>query len=135
MKKRFSILIAGLLLILAPLALAAQEKPKDTFVGIWDITIEGTPNGDFTMRVKFERIDGELKGSLVKQENSENTESAEGFGMEFSKIEEKEGKSFIAHFASDSGYDVYLSLEKKDDNSLVGSMMDMFDAYGKRVVE
>ena len=135
MKKRFSILIAGLLFILAPLALTAQDKPTDIFVGIWDIMIEGTPNGDFTMRVKIERVDGELKGSLVRQENAEGTESTEGAGMEFSKIEETQGKSFTAHIANDSGYDVYLIMEKKDDNTLEGSMMDMFDAYGKRVVE
>jgi hypothetical protein len=30
---------------------------------------------------------------------------------------------------------VYLMLEKKDDNKVAGTMMDMFDATGERVIE
>lgn len=31
------------------------------------------------------------------------------------------------------GYDVYLRLDKKGDDHITGSMMDMFDAEGDRV--
>ena len=48
----------------------------------------------------------------------------------FAKVEEK-GNTVTLYFTS-SGYDVYLQLEKKDDNNVKGSMMNMFDATGTR---
>jgi hypothetical protein len=70
----------------------------------------------------LEREDGRLTGTISFGE----------FGtISFSNLEEKIGESITAYFES-CGYDIYLFLEKKSDDSLEGSMLDMFDAKAKR---
>ncbi len=126
MKKKMSMLIAFALMMLAPLSLYAQSEPADYFVGNWNVLIEGTPDGDTNMEVTILREEGKLVGSIA----GGGEES-----MKFTKIEEKADKSITAYFSSASGYDVYLFLEKKDINSMEGSLMDMFDASAKRIVD
>jgi hypothetical protein len=53
--------------------------------------------------------------------------------IKFTNVEEKENS--VTVYFNASGYDVYMTLEKKDDNHVTGSMMDMFDVSGERVTE
>ncbi len=99
------------------------ENP-DYFIGKWSVTVEGTPNGDATSTFVFERVDGKLTGYT----QSEGQEP-----IKFSSVEE-EGDEVTAYFTT-SGYDVYLYVERIDDDTVEGSMMDMFDCTGKRVFE
>ena len=113
-------------MILSSLALHAQNAPSDYFVGKWSVDVVGTPNGDITMNITIERTDGVLSGYLSGGEMNP---------LKFSKVEEVKDKSITLYFSTPDGYDVHIFLAKKDDNAVKGSIMDMFDANGKRVIE
>jgi len=125
MKKAISI-FAGMFFLLLSIGANAQTKTgADYFVGKWNVVVAGTPNGDAKMLVTLEQIDGKLTGNLSNPDQGEP--------VKFSNVEVKE-TSVTVYFTS-SGYDVYLTLDKKDDTKVTGTMMDMFDATGERVVE
>lgn len=123
MKKSIFILVGVIVLLLSAGQVQAQEK-ADYFVGTWKILVEGTPNGDATSIIVFERKDGKLAGEVRTGQTS----------VKISRVEEKSNE-VTAYFTSASGYEVYIYLEKVDENKVEGSMMDMFDAKGERVVE
>lgn len=102
-----------------------QAQTKDYFVGKWSVLVTGTPKGDATSTFVFERVDGKLTG-YTKTNDQEP--------IKFSRIQE-DGNEITAYFTSASGYEVYLYVKKVDDNKVEGSMMDMFDAVGTRIVE
>lgn len=122
--KKLSAILVGMLFFLVCISVKAQDKPKDYFVGKWDLVVEGTPSGDGKMSVAMERKDGKLTGVVSPPGKPEAV---------ISRVEEKE-KSVTLYFNT-GGYDVYLFMEKKDEDNVTGSMMDMFDAKGKRVIE
>ena len=113
-------------MILSSISLHAQNAPADYFVGKWTVSVEDTPMGDMTMNIAIERVDGTLTGTLGGGEME---------AIKFSKIEEVKDKSVTLYFSTPDGYDVYIYLEKKDDNAVKASIMDMFDANGIRVIE
>ena len=125
MKNQKVFFTALLLTFLSIFTSRAQDAPKtDYFVGKWTVVAEGTPNGDTKFLVALERKDGKLGGSILDPASGKETSKID-------KVEEKE-KSVTVYFVG-GGYDVYLMLEKKDDDHVTGSLMDMFDAKGERV--
>jgi hypothetical protein len=104
----------------------AQDKPIDYFVGKWDVLVVGTPNGDAHSTLTLGRVDGKLAGDFKS--------ASEATAIKLSKVEENADEVTV-YFTSSSGYDVYLLLKKKDESHVVGTMMDMFDATGVRIVE
>lgn len=102
----------------------AQTTSDDYFAGKWNVLVEGTPSGDSNAILILKRVDGKLKGTF----QSEGKVPAE-----LTRVEEKGGE-VTCYFVA-SGYDVYLFMEKVDENKTEGTMMDMFDAYGTRVVD
>lgn len=124
--KKVSLILTAMFFVLVSFTVKAQSTvPTDFFTGKWSVLVEGTPQGDATVNVVFERNDGKLTGTIISQGKSEPSK--------FSKIIEKD--STVTAYYSSNGYEVYLVLEKKDDNSATGSMMDMFDAKATRVIE
>jgi hypothetical protein len=123
--KKASLFLTGLLMMLATLTLSAQDQPQDFFAGKWDLLAEGTPSGDAKIIVNMQRVDGKLTGDVLREGAA---------ASKIIRVEEKKDKSVTVYFNS-SGYDVYLYLEKKGADKVEGSMMDMFDVTGKRVVE
>ena len=126
--KKQNVFFAGVFLMLFSFfnAVAQDASKSDYFVGKWKVVAEGTPNGDSKFLVNLQRKDGKLTGSIDDQETGKLVSKID-------KIEEKE-KSVTVYFVG-GGYDVYLNLEKKDEDHLTGSLMDMFDAKGERVKE
>jgi len=123
--KKLSVFIAAFVCSLVfSIGINAQSS-TDYFVGNWNILTTGLPNGDAKSLVIFERIDGKLTGSMMDEVTKNKNV--------FTKVEEKE-KSVTVYFTA-GGYDCYLFLEKKDDNNVTGSLMDMFDSTGVRIVE
>jgi len=122
--KKMILIFAGIFALLT-FAEKTQAQNKDYFVGKWDILVEGTPGGDSKSSFVLERKDGKLTGTMDTPGKP---------SVKFTRVEEKDN-TITAYFTSASGYDVYLFLEKKDDNKATGSMMDMFDATATRVVE
>jgi len=123
--KKLSVFIAAIVCSLVFSIGAKAQAPADYFVGKWSVLTTGLPSGDAKSVVTFERKDGKLIGKMA-EEGKPNVNI-------FSKVEEKE-KSVTGYFTA-SGYDVYIFLEKKDDNNITGSLMDMFDCTGVRIVE
>jgi len=101
----------------------AQAASNDYFVGDWNVTIMGTPNGDGEALLSLSRKDGKLVGHFSPP------------GQQQVKINrtEEDGESLTVYFTSNSGYDVYLYIEKVDEDFVEGTMMDMFDAEGTRI--
>jgi hypothetical protein len=120
--KKVGMILAVVFCVLSSLKMSAQV-PADFFAGKWNVVVAGTPNGDAKMLVNIERKDGKLTGGIT---NPGETEP-----VKFTNVEEKE--TSVTMYFNASGYDVYLTLEKKGDNKVEGSMMDMFDAKGERV--
>lgn len=120
--KQLSAFIAGIFLVI--ISFSAQAQTADYFVGKWSVVAEGTPNGDAKFLVSLERKDGKLGGIIIDPATGKETSKID-------KVEEKE-KSVTVYFVG-GGYDVYLFLEKKDNDHVGGSLMDMFDAKGERV--
>ena len=77
--------------------------------------------GDVDMIVELNRVDGNLKGTI----------SALNQTVEVERITERE-KSVTLYFVGE-GYDVDLTLIKKNQNEVTGDMMGQFDATGKRI--
>jgi hypothetical protein len=99
--------------------------PTDFYLGKWEITIFGTPNGDSKMITELVRKEGKLTGEL--KDPTDATKPA----IPITAVTESNGEIEIAF--STSGYDVTLSLTKVDDDNLKGQMMGMFDTKAKRV--
>lgn len=123
--KKAILFFAAMFFILLSTGTKAQTPSTDFFVGKWDVLIVGTPNGDAHSTLTLGRVDGKLAGDFKS-----GTETA----IKLSKVEEKADEVTV-YFTSSNGYDVYLLLKKKDESHVEGTMMDMFDATGVRIVE
>ncbi len=99
--------------------------PADLFVGKWEITIIGTPQGDAKMIATFSRKDGKLVGEMT------NPAEPNSAPEPLTKVEED--KAIMTIFFSTSGYDLNIPFEKVDDDNLKGKLMDMFDCTAKRI--
>ena len=125
MKKLCSFFAGVFFLVLSFNAKAQTKPPADYFVGKWSVEVKGTPQGDAKMLIALERKDGKLTGYQFAKEKSDT--------IRFTKVEEKE-KSVTVYYTA-QGYDVNMTLEKKDDDHVTGNLMDMFDLTGERVKE
>jgi hypothetical protein len=101
------------------------QSKTDYFVGQWNVLVTGTPNGDAEMVVSLIRKDGKLDGTITLGEGAELTK--------FTSIDES-ANSITLYFPA-AGYDVLLTLKKKDDNHVVGNLMDQFEANGERIIK
>ena len=101
----------------------AGNAAEAYFLGKWNATAKGTPNGDVTIPVKFESKGGKLTGTFVDPESKEEKAMT---GVEI------DGAALKMTF-SVMGYDITISITKKDDNTATGSLMDMFDVVAVRV--
>ena len=123
--KKIIFILAAAFLLMCNLSVNAQDNSNDYFVGTWELFIEDTPEGDITMVVNLERKDdGKLTGTITDKSNAEKA-------ITISSVEEKT-KDITVNFTSDSGYDVFIFIEKGGDNDVSGNIMNMFDFKGKR---
>ncbi|MBS1521371.1 MAG: hypothetical protein JST50_10270 [Bacteroidetes bacterium] len=124
--KNQRVFFAGLFLLLFSFLGAGAQATSgpDYFVGKWSVTAAGTPNGDAKFIVNLQRTDGKLDGTIETAEPGKAP-------TKIDKVEEKDN-SITVYFVG-GGYDVYLNLQKKDDDHVAGSLMDMFDAKGERM--
>jgi hypothetical protein len=124
MKKIFTITLGLLIALSATFALSSfTVVTPQYYEGKWEVTVFDTPQGTATIPMRFETVDGKTKGFFM--------EDASGTEKEMTSVSIT-GDNLVAYF-NITGYDVYLSLVKKDDDVSAGSLMDMFTAEGKRV--
>jgi acetyl-CoA carboxylase carboxyltransferase component len=121
--KKLQLILASLFLVLL-FSSSASAQQKSFFIGKWNVTVVGTPKGDAKILVEFVAKDSTtLTGSITDPATQKVTK--------IDRIELKD-KSITAYFNAE-GTDIYLFLEKKDEDKVTGSLMDMFDASGSRV--
>jgi hypothetical protein len=125
--KKAHILFTGILLFVSVFSLQASEKDVDFFLGKWKVLVEGTPSGDSYMIINLELNE---KGEVV---GTTTDESGNATPTKFTRVETSD-ESVTAYWVA-QGYDVYLFLEKIDENKVEGSLMDMFDATGTRLTK
>src|SRR6476661_1176944 len=118
------------LLLLLSFHVNAQQKDTaqgkgDYFPGKWNVLVKGVPGGDAKMTVNFERKDTALTAAIQ-----------DSTGKEAGKVNKViENEQSVTIYFTAQGYDVDLTLEKKDDDHVAGSLMGMFDATGDRIKE
>lgn len=107
------------------ISFTSQAQTTDYFVGDWEVTIKDTPMGTISVLLTLERIDGKLVGKFV--------DNASGTETKMNQITEEENKLTL-NFTSEYG-DLYLTLQREDEENVSGSVMDSFAVEGKRVIK
>ena len=122
--KNLSACIATVCLIILSGSVRAQTQTvTDYFAGKWNMLVKGLPNGDTKMIVVLDKKDTTLVGVI---QDSVGTEISK-----FSKVDVRENG--VTVYFTAQGYDVYMSMMKKDEDHIIGTMMDMFDAEGTKI--
>ena len=123
MKKINSILIGSLLLLLAVNTNAQSKTGADFFAGKWKVLVTGTPYGDLKRIYVLDKSGNELTGIVQDFTGKEITKC--------SKVEVKDNEVTLYYQAM--GNDVSITLIKKDDDHVTGSVLGQFDAKGERI--
>ena len=103
---------------------SATAQEKSSFLGKWDTTVMGTPNGDSKMIFEIVEKEGKLAGNAL------NPVTNEVF-FPFTKVEEEPNKLTV--YFTINEYEIHMYLKKKDADNLEGSAMDKFDAKATRI--
>lgn len=124
--KKLHFLFAGLFFLLISVNANAQSKAGAAyFTGKWSVLIKGTPGGDARMIFVLENKNDSIVGTI--QDTT---------GAEISKIAKVELTDTSANvYFNAQGYDVNVLMNKKDDDHVVGNLMQMFDVVGDRIKE
>ena len=123
MKKINSIAIGFLFLLSAVSANAQSKAGADFFAGKWKVLVTGTPYGDLKRIYVLEKNDNTLTGIVQDSTGKEITKC--------SKVEVKDSEVTLYYQAM--GNDVSITLIKKDDDHVTGSVLGQFDAKGERI--
>jgi len=123
MKKINSIAIGLLFLLLAVDANAQSRTGADFFAGKWKVLVTGTPYGDLKRIYVLDKKDNALTGIVQDSTGKEITKC--------SKVEVKDNEVTLYYQAM--GNDVSITLIKKDDDHVTGSVLGQFDAKGERI--
>jgi hypothetical protein len=123
MKKLNSIAIGLSLLLLAVGANAQTKTGADFFAGKWKVLVTGTPYGDLKRIYVLEKNGNTLTG--IVQDST---------GKEISKCSNVEVKdNEVTLYYQSMGNDVNITLIRKDDDHVTGSVLGTFDAKGERI--
>jgi cytochrome c len=125
MMKTFLTLLFAAIFSIAGLNAQTSSTPESFLTGKWSVFVKGTPQGDVTLPVRFEMKEGKLKGFYT------DLESKEEKAMDTAYFE---NDKYIMGFLI-SGYDLKFVMTKKTDDSMTGSLMDMFEVEATRVKE
>ncbi len=121
--KKSLLIMAGLILLVSQITFA-QDNSSDFFHGKWNVTIIGTPNGDAKFVLKVDKTDAALAAFIIGED---------GKSQKVDRVETKPNAITVYWFAE--GYDVNLTLTKKEDGKVDGDLMGMFTAKIEKVVE
>jgi hypothetical protein len=128
--KKVTVILAGVFFLLISSGANAQAKAvadslsgEAYFIGNWNILAKSLPQGDTKMVIIIEKKEGKLTGNISDPASSEGP-------MEFTSVTIN-GNVLNAVFTA-QGMDIPLNLTKKDDRSITGDIMGMFDIEGSR---
>ena len=121
--KKFKAVLVILFVLSIATAVKAQTSNTEYFSGKWSVILKGTPNGDAKMIFVLEKKVDSLTGVVL-----------DTTGNQISKIDKAELKdSTVTLYFNAQGYDVSLVLNRKDEDHVTGSLLNMFDAEGERI--
>ena len=123
MKKINSLAILLAFILLGLGANAQSKKGADFFAGKWKVLVTGTPYGDLKRIYVLDKNDNTLSGIVQDSTGKEITKC--------SKVEVKDNEVTLYYQAM--GNDVSITLIKKDDDHVTGSVLGTFDAKGERI--
>ena len=122
--KKISTLAAGLFFLLLSSGTQAQTKTgADFFAGKWRVLVTGTPYGDLKRIYFLEKSDNTLTGIVQDSTGKEITKC--------SKVEVKDNE--VTLYYQSMGNDVSITLIKKDEDHVTGSVLGAFEAKGERI--
>ncbi|WP_341227561.1 hypothetical protein [uncultured Arcticibacterium sp.] len=124
MRKLKNFLTLTAFLLTSVVNVQAQED-NSYFLDSWNVLVKGTPEGDAELPMRFEMTDDVVSGYFINPESGEEEE------MDSAEI--KDGTLSVAFYIA--GYDVTMNLKKETENSMKGSLMEMFEAEATRVVD
>ena len=124
--KKSVLIITGLVLFVFSAGVNAQTKSGyDFFAGKWSLIVTGAPQGDVKMVVNFEKIDNVVSSSI------KDSTGKDLYKVTNTAIDKDQA---VVTFTGSQG-DVSLTLRKKDETSITGDIMGMFDVLGRKVTE
>lgn len=123
--KKLSVLFAVILCSMAFSIAAKAAVPNSFYIGKWSVNV-AVPGGDKKMIMLIEEKEGKLTGGILDAATNE-------VKAPLTKVEQTDDN--ITVYFMMSAHNVYMTVEKKDDNSFTGSMLDMFDCTGTKIVE
>ena len=103
-----------------------MAQNSDYFAGDWEVQIKDTPMGTISVVLTLQRVDGKLAGKFV--------DKASGVETKMNQITEQ-GTGLTLSFTAEGYGDLYLTLQRADDENVTGSLMDSFAVEGKRVAQ
>lgn len=118
--KKSAFLLFGLLLWASTATLAHNP---DYFIGTWNVLISDTPQGNVNVTLTLERVEGKLIGKFTQGDSDQ--------GTTITNINEEESGIVLYFFAE--GYDLYLSLNPSEGDTVSGYLVDQFPVKGERV--
>lgn len=113
----------AIFLLLACSVNSKAQTPADYFAGSWSVLLKGLPQGDTKLVFILEKKDTVMTG-VVKDTSGNEV-------AKLDKVELAEGTATLYFVAQ--GYNVTLVMNKKDEDHVTGSLMNMFDAEGERI--
>lgn len=125
--KKSALLITLVFLFIFSIGINAQTKSGyDFFAGQWNVIVEGAPQGNVKMVVNFEKINNILSASIK-----------DSTGKDLYKVTNAviDKDQAVITFIGSQSSDVPLTLRKKDEASVTGDIMGMFDVAGKRIIK
>ena len=120
--KRVSLFLVMMLSLIVSSVNAQQSG--NYFVGKWELLIQGTPDGDTKITMIIDRKEGKLEATLLMSVEIKITD-----------IKETEKSIKLAGTTPDGNNYIDISIEKVDDDNVKGSVADMFDLKGKRIID
>ena len=118
-----------LLMVSSSMTLFAQSSNQSDeafFLGKWNLFVEGLPTGDAEMLLVIQKdAEGKLGGTIGVTDGSGTSK--------LTKVVIKD-KTLQVNFLG-GGYDVPVYLDREKDGTITGSMNDMFDCTGRKIVE
>jgi hypothetical protein len=122
--KKICSFATGISLLLLALNVNGQSKTgADYFAGKWNVLILGTPYGDLKRIYVLEKKESSLNGIVQDSTGKEVAKC--------SKVEVQDNQVTLYYQAM--GNDVSVTLVRKDDDHVSGSVLNMFEANGERI--
>jgi hypothetical protein len=118
-----STIILAFILYTGSINAQVKNTGENFFIGKWNAMLYGVPDGDTKMVIIINRKDDKLTGDMSDPAKSDPP-------VELDNIEVADS-TFKATFSA-QGMDITIMLKIKNDTTITGNMMNMFDIKGTK---